>query len=84
LEVYNARTGIQLSASWEYEGTEVHREGFPIASALPVQCFWFSIDANTVDLLPGSWTVRLFADGIQLESPMAFAIRAADAMMDGG
>jgi hypothetical protein len=50
-----------------------------------LDCFlWFSIDANTVDFLSGNWTVRLFADGAPLESPMAFSIRAGDAMMQDG
>ncbi len=79
---HDARSGMPLSVSWEYEGTPIHTEDGSVPGG-GEQCLWFSIEPGTVDLLPGHWIVRLIADGVQVGTPMAFAIRQADEMQGG-
>ena len=79
----NVEAGLQLSVSWAYEGAEVHQESFTLDRDWGEVCLWFFIDSATVDLLPGNWTVQMFADGFNLETPMAFTIQPGEANMEG-
>ena len=83
MRALNVEAGLQLSVAWVYEGAEVHRESFSLSRDWTEICLWFFIDTSTVDLLPGNWTVQMFADGVGLETPMAFTIRPAEANMEG-
>jgi hypothetical protein len=83
LRAYNVEAGTRISAQWAYEGSEVHTEGFNLNRSSSEICIWFSLDQTTAEFLPGNWTVRLFADGAQLESPMPFSIREPAAMAEG-
>lgn len=75
MRVFNIEPGVQLSALWEREGTEVFRDSFVLSNGAAEICIWFSISQNDAPLTPGNWAVRLFANGAQLESPMAFTIQ---------
>lgn len=84
MRAYNIASGVQLSATWEYEGTEVFRDSFVLSNSAAEICLWFSITPQDAEFQPGNWSVRLFADGFQLESPVSFTIRPPDAMAAGG
>lgn len=75
MRVFNIEPGVQLSAVWERESTEVFRDSFVLAQGAAEICIWFSISQNDAPLTPGNWAVRLFANGAPLESPMAFTIQ---------
>jgi hypothetical protein len=83
LRAFNVESGVELSASWSREGTEAHRESFVLSQNWSEICIWFSIEPPGVELLPGSWTVQMFANGAPLEGPMAFTIEEGEAMMEG-
>ncbi len=74
MRVFNIESGVQLSALWEREGMEMYRDSFVLNRGASEICLWFSIERSEVEFVPGNWTVRLFADGFQLESPLAFTI----------
>ncbi len=82
VRAFNIEPGVQMSVQWDYEGAEVHREGFTLQQGGSDICLWFSIDQTLVDFAPGNWAVRMFADGFQLETPMTFSIREGDEMME--
>ncbi|MBZ0301509.1 MAG: hypothetical protein K8J31_17310, partial [Anaerolineae bacterium] len=84
LKIYNAQSGTQLTAQWEYESSEVYRDSISLSRSASEICVWLSMSQTDVEMRPGSWTVRLFADGTQLESPVAFTIREPDAQMTEG
>ncbi len=75
MRIFNIEPGVQLSALWEREGTEVFRDSFVLDRGAAEICVWFSISQNDAPLVPGNWAVRLFANGAALESPMAFSIQ---------
>jgi hypothetical protein len=83
MHALNVEAGLQLSAAWSYEGTEVHQESFTLDRDWSEVCLWFFIDSATVDLLPGHWSVQMYADGVGLESPTAFTIGSDEANMEG-
>lgn len=71
---YNVGAGVVMSVEWLYEGTPVWQESWPLARSWADICMWFYIDPTTVDFRPGNWSVRLFADGFQLEEALIFTI----------
>ena len=83
MRVFNIESGVQLSAVWAHEGTEMHRESFVLNRGASEICIWFSLESSVIDLLPGNWTVQLYADGARLEQPMQFTVEAGEAMMEG-
>lgn len=83
MRAFNVEAGLELSSVWNYEGAEVHRERFTLDQNWAEVCLWFSIDPSTVDFAPGNWTVQMFANGAQLEAPMAFSLREGEEIMDG-
>ncbi len=84
MRVYNIESGVQLSAQWEFEGAEVFRDSFVLSNSASEICLWFSMSQEDAEFLPGNWSVRLFADGFQLESPVSFTIRPPEAIMAEG
>ncbi|MBZ0291128.1 MAG: hypothetical protein K8L99_01050 [Anaerolineae bacterium] len=84
LIVYNITSGVQMSASWYYEGNPIREDSWVVDRNADQLCIWFDISSDVVDLAPGSWSVRLFADGAQLEEAMTFTIAPADEMMSEG
>ena len=72
---YNINAGVVMSVEWLHEGTVVWRERWPVERNWADICMWFYIDREIVDLKPGSWSARLFADGFQLEEPISFRIQ---------
>jgi hypothetical protein len=83
MRALNVEAGLQMSVAWAYEGAEVHRESFSLDRDWSEICLWFFIDTSTVEMLPGNWTVQMFADGVGLETPMAFTIRQDEGNMEG-
>lgn len=75
MRIFNIEPGVQLSALWEREGSEVFRDSFVLSRGAAEICVWFSISQTDAPFVPGNWSVRLFANGAPLESPMAFSIR---------
>jgi hypothetical protein len=80
VRAFNIGAGVVMSAQWEYEGTTVWQDSWVLNQGSSDICMWFDIDRYTVDFLPGSWSVRLFADGFQLEEAMSFSIAPPDEM----
>jgi hypothetical protein len=78
---FNIGAGTPLAVAWSYNNEVVWEESFNLAESAAQICLWFYIDPTVVEFTPGSWTVALFADGFQLEQPMAFRIE--DAMTEG-
>lgn len=74
VRAYNIEAGVRMSASWSYEGEVVHEEAWDLNRGSSNICMWFALDSSQVALSPGSWAVRLFADGFQLEEAMTFTI----------
>lgn len=72
--VFNINSGVRLSAIWYYEGNQVFDESWVVDRNSSDMCFWFDISRSIVELQPGNWSVRLFADGFQLEEAMTFSI----------
>lgn len=79
LRGFNLEPQIQFSAQWEREGIEVYRDSFVLQQGASEICLWFSITQADTDLVPGNWSVRLFANGAQLESPFTFTVVEAGA-----
>jgi hypothetical protein len=83
---FNIEAGTPLSARWYYENELVYEFDFTTTRGYADWCFWFDIRPDIVEFRPGSWSVRLYADGFQLEEPMPFSM-IADSMpeaMPGG
>lgn len=74
VRAFNIESGVQMSVAWYYESTEVLRENWTVPQSSSDLCMWFYIDPEIVEFRPGSWSVRLFADGFQLEDAMVFAL----------
>lgn len=83
VRAFNIQSGTLMSAQWYYEGNEVWRDSWTVPQNAADLCIWFDIQPSYVEFQPGNWSVRLFADGFQLEDPMAFALIAPDAMSGG-
>lgn len=75
MRVFNIEPGVQLSALWEWEGNEMFRDSFVLSRGAAEICLWFSMSQDDAEFVPGNWSVRLFANGAPLESPMAFTIQ---------
>ncbi len=84
VRAFNIQAGVVMSAQWYYEGNPVWEDSWALDRNSADICMWFDITPNNVEFQPGSWSVRLFADGFQLEEAMTFSITAADTMMGGG
>jgi hypothetical protein len=78
VQAFNIEAGVEMSVAWFYEGTEMLREGWIVPQSASDLCIWFYMDRESVEFLPGSWSVRLFADGFQLEDAMVFSLTAMD------
>lgn len=78
--VQNIESGVPLASKWYYEEELVYEFDFVTDSNHSDWCFYFYIDPDIVEFRPGSWSVRLFADGFQLEEPMSFTMTAVDEM----
>lgn len=77
-QAFNIEVGTPLDARWYYEEELVYEFSFTTTRAYTEWCFWFDITPDLVEFRPGSWSVRLFADGFQLEEPMSFTMVADD------
>lgn len=75
-KAFNIDGGTPLSASWAHDGQTVHEESFNLEGGAGEICLWFYIDPETVEFVPGLWTVQLYAEGFPLESAMPFQILA--------
>lgn len=80
VRAFNIQSGTLMSAQWYYEGNEVWRDSWTVPQNSSDLCIWFDIQPSYIEFRPGNWSVRLFADGFQLEDPMAFALTASDRM----
>jgi len=83
LRAWNVTAGLNLGVQWWHEGEPVHSEGFTLARASRESCYWFSLSPDMVTFAPGSWRVQLYADGVPIQSPQSFTMRAATTGMDG-
>lgn len=71
---FNIEAGTPLTARWYYENELVYEFEFTTTRGYADWCFWFDIRPDIVEFRPGSWAVRLYADGFQLEEPMPFTM----------
>jgi hypothetical protein len=76
LRAFNIQMGTQMSVAWYFEGNEVWRDSWAVPQNSADLCIWFDIEPSYVDFIPGQWSVRLFADGFQLEDPLSFTMTA--------
>ncbi|MBZ0277961.1 MAG: hypothetical protein K8I60_17575 [Anaerolineae bacterium] len=79
---YNISAGTSMSAEWYYGEERVANQTYQVARTASSLCLWFFIDPTDAPLLPGEWSVRLYADGSLIQGPMNF--RVGDAMTSGG
>jgi hypothetical protein len=78
----NIRAGTQLSVEWRYEGELVWQENWTVPVDSDSFCLWFNLDPLVVALLPGNWSVSLYADGMSIGPPVPFSI--LDTMIETG
>ncbi len=71
---FNIEAGTPLMARWFYENELVYEFSFTTERSYDDWCFWFDITPDLVAFKAGSWAVRLYADGFQLEEPMPFSL----------
>jgi cellobiose-specific phosphotransferase system component IIB len=83
VRAFNIQSGTMMSVQWYYEGNEVWQDSWTVPQNSADLCIWFDIQPSYVEFKPGNWSVRLFADGFQLEDAMAFALTESDTMSDG-
>ncbi len=83
VRAFNIQSGTLMSVQWYYEGNEVWQDSWTVPQNSADLCIWFDIQPSYLEFKPGNWSVRLFADGFQLEDPMAFAMTESDAMSAG-
>lgn len=81
MQVFNIEAGVPLRSEWYFQGELVYDFEFSSDQFYEDWCVWFFIDPTIVDFTPGSWTVRLYGDGFQLEDALAFQIE--EPMNDG-
>ncbi len=74
--VQNIEAGVSLASEWYYEGEQVYAFDFMTEVPYDEWCFYFYITPDIVEFVPGSWSVRLFADSFQLEDAMTFIMEA--------
>ncbi len=70
----NIRAGTELSAQWSVGGQVVYNWSFSVEMDDPDFCFWFSITPDVVTFTPGTWSVRLLANGAPIGAPVTFTI----------
>jgi hypothetical protein len=78
----NIRAGTQLSVEWRYEGQVVWQESWTVPVDSDSFCLWFNLDPLVVALSPGNWSASLYADGVNIGSPIPFSI--LDTMTEAG
>ncbi len=84
VQAFNVESGVVMSAQWYHEGSPVWEDSWALDRSSADICIWFDITRDNIAFQPGSWSVRLFADGFQLEEAMTFSITESDEMMDEG
>lgn len=75
--VFNIEAGTPMQARWFYNEQLVWEDGWSVNRSASELCIWFYIEPSYVEFTPGNWSVRLYADGFQLEDPMFFTITDA-------
>jgi len=83
VQAFNIQAGTLMSVQWFYEGSEVWQDSWTVPQNSANLCIWFDIQPSYVEFKPGSWSVRLFADGFQLEDPMSFSMTEPEMMSEG-
>ncbi len=68
------RAGTVMGAQWSYNGEVVAQNSWTASQDESDFCIWFFINADTVQLSPGEWTVRLTADGRGIDPLVPFTI----------
>lgn len=71
---YNIKAGTPMRADWYYNGELVYSGDWSVGQSASQLCLFYFITPDDVPFTPGLWSVALFADGFQLESPMSFNI----------
>lgn len=71
---FNIESGTPLMARWFYENELAYEFSFTTERGYDDWCFWFDITPDLVEFKAGSWAVRLYADGFQLEDPIPFTL----------
>lgn len=70
----NLAAGSTLRAEWYRDGVSVAVDDWLLENGGSNACYWFVIDRSDTDFAPGNWTVKVFANGIQLGATASFVI----------
>jgi hypothetical protein len=69
------RAGTLMGADWLYEGQVVFQSSsWTVNEDATDFCFWFYVEPSDVAFNAGSWSVRLYADGVAIEPAASFTI----------
>jgi hypothetical protein len=71
---FNIHKGTRMGVEWRYQGNPAHQESFVVPRDDDDYCLWFFIDPTMVQLSPGQWSVRLFANDAALDPAVSFTI----------
>ena len=77
----NIAEGTVVQVEWRYEGTMQFQESWAVPYSASEFCLWFHIEPDSVALVPGSWSARLFVENSGVEAEATFLI--VEAMTDG-
>lgn len=72
----NLGSGVPMRADWTYENELVYSEEWIVDRNYNDICIWFDITPQKVEMKPGFWSVRLFAENFTLEDAMTFVIES--------
>lgn len=71
---YNLRAGTVFRAQWYRDDELVFTDAWTAPRDHEQICIWFYVTPQDVDFLPGRWQVRLFADEVNVATPIEFII----------
>jgi hypothetical protein len=80
---YMLTPGVVLRAEWYQEGELVSDASWTSDGEYDQLCIWFYIDPSDAAFIPGSWSVRLYADQQPIGGTVSFVFANPDEMMDG-
>jgi hypothetical protein len=70
----NIRAGTTMRAEWSLGGSLAAQDSYTVPADDADFCLWFVLDSSFVTFTPGSWSVRLFANGTPIDPAVDFTI----------
>ncbi len=74
MQAFGVPAGSQLRAEWYRNETLVVADDWALPWDANNTCLWFIIDRADTDFAPGSWSARLYLNGVAIGQPMPFSI----------